>query len=101
MIPETVITKRYLEGQILPVQNEISSLRLGMKEQKFEIINAVRVMIFEAMETVRVYYQDQENRRMGALKEGFRDDLRFYGDQMRTLNEKVDTFTNQNNLKQK
>lgn len=99
MIPEKeIVTKKYLERQLSPVRDEINSLRVDlraeMKEQKFEIIREVKIMLHEALEStmdnMKAYYDERSDRYMKMVLEQFRDDLKVYKDSMGMLKEKID-----------
>ena len=65
---------------------------------KGEILTEVRSIFHETvnniMENAKVYYTKEIERSMGALREGFRDDLRVYADEFTNMREKVNDHEN-------
>jgi hypothetical protein len=50
----------------------------------------VRVIIFESLETIKIYFEEQGNRHREALLQGFRDELLVYKDEVMSHKEKLD-----------
>lgn len=88
MIPEhEIVTKTFLA-------KELGILRAEMKEQKYDILREVRAMMHETMEGVmenmKAYYKVETERYMGALQQGFKDEMLYYKDGVKMDREKLD-----------
>lgn len=70
------VTKKFLEERLL-------DFRRG-------ILDEVRIMIFENSETMKVYYKVETERYMQTILQKFQDGMRAYGDQIKSLGEKID-----------
>jgi len=84
-----IVTKKYFKKEL---KAELSNFvtKNDMKEQKYEILREVRVIIFESLETIKVYFEEQGNRHREALLQGFRDELLVYKDEVMSHKEKLD-----------
>lgn len=88
-----IVTKKYLDKKL---SNFVTRkyLKVELDKQKVDIIREVRIMMHETMESgmenMKLYYQEETNRHMTALLQGFRDDLRVYNDQFKSFMEKLD-----------
>ncbi|MEK7646632.1 MAG: hypothetical protein AAB381_02995 [Patescibacteria group bacterium] len=86
-----IVTKRYLT-------KELNSFRTEMKEQKIEIIREIRIMMHEtmdgAMENMKLYHQEENNRHVGAVIEGMKDDNRGIRDGIKMVEGRVDDHEN-------
>ena len=61
-----------------------------MKKQKYDILREVRVMIYESLETIKIYFEEQGNRHREALLQGFKDEMLIYKDEVRTHREMLE-----------
>ena len=60
-----------------------------LEQQKYQILREVRVITFEAMETVKVHYEERAERHMTALLQGFKDEMRAYKDGLKMFMDKL------------
>jgi hypothetical protein len=77
----------YMTNKLDYVTN--AQLKKELEIQKYEILREVRVITFEAMETVKVHFEERVERHMTALLQGFRDELRVYKDGIKMFMDKL------------
>ena len=92
-LEKNFVTKDYLDKKL---DNFVTKedLKKEFTFFKGEIISEVRKMNYELVnnivENAKTYYLDETKKHMTALREGFRDDLKGYKDQVTTVSEKVE-----------
>lgn len=88
-----VVTKEYLKKELSHFVTQ-EYLKKAMQEQKVEIVREIRIMMHETMESgmenMKLYYQDETQRYMKALLQGFKDEMLVYRDQMTSYWERLD-----------
>jgi hypothetical protein len=96
-----IVTKKYFEKKLDQKFNEKLSdfvtkkyLKVELDKQRVDIIREVRIMMHETMESgmenMKLYYQEETNRHMTALLQGFKDEMLVYKDQFKSFMEKLD-----------
>lgn len=77
------------------LKQELEKFRVSFKA---EILAEVRIMIYgamaEMMESMKLYYQNETNRHLTALKEGFMDEMRIYRDELIGVRNRVELLEN-------
>jgi hypothetical protein len=95
-----IVTKKYFEKKLDQKLNEKLSdfvtkryLKVELDKQRVDIIREVRIMMHETMESgmenMKLYYQEETNRHMTALLQGFKDEMLVYKDQFKSFMEKL------------
>ncbi|GEM_PF-2927767 len=88
MIKETELNKtlsRYVTKDYFT-----KTLKKELGDQKHQILKETRVMIYESLETIKIYFEEQGNRHREALLQGFKDEMLVYKDQMKSYWERLD-----------
>ncbi|MFA6295540.1 MAG: hypothetical protein WC666_03940 [Candidatus Paceibacterota bacterium] len=80
------------ENEIISKKYFKLELQKALDEQKSAILRETRIMIFESLETIKVYFEEQGKRHLTALSQGFRDELLVYKDEVMTHKEKLDNY---------
>ena len=91
-LEKNFITKDYLDKKLdnfvtkEDLKKELAGFRISFKT---EMLNETKIIFHQVAETLmessKAYYSKEMERHMNALREGFRDDLKGYKDQVTTV----------------